>query len=66
MNTVDRVFTTIAQIWGVILTLLLIVVIVVYVRYSDEIAKSLAMLGPVWTTVGEGFERWEKERGFRV
>ena len=32
MNTVDRVFTTIAQIWGVIFTLLLILVIVVYVK----------------------------------
>ena len=60
MNTVDRVFTTIAQIWGVIFTLLLILVIVVYVKYGDEYAPAIKLL---FSTLSSGYKIWrERER----
>ena len=59
MNTVDRVFTTIAQIWGVIFTLLLILVIVVYVKYGDVLVPVIKAL---FGAVQEGYDRWEEQK----
>ena len=59
MNTVDRVFTTIAQIWGVIFTLLLILVIVVYVKYGDVLVPMIKGMSGAFK---DGYDRWEMER----
>ena len=61
MNTVDRVFTTIAQIWGVIFTLLLILVIVVYVKYGDEYVPAIKAL---FGTVALGYTQWREKKEY--
>ena len=61
MNTVDRVFTTIAQIWGVIFTLLLILVIVVYVKYGDELVPAIKAL---FGTVYSGYHIWREQKEY--
>ena len=59
MNTVDRVFTTIAQIWGVIFTLLLILGIVVYVKYGDVIVPMIKMFVK---GLQEFYDRWQEDK----
>ena len=59
MNTVDRVFTTIAQIWGVIFTLLLILGIVFYVKYGDVLVPVIKVL---FSTVQEGYDQWQEQK----
>ena len=61
MNTVDRVFTTIAQIWGVIFTLLLILVIVVYVKYGDE---HVPVIKALFGTAASGYNQWREQKKY--